>query len=111
MSEPQPTPSPVPASGPSILVLLAIFLAPAVACTLLAVCSRANDAMFPVFLAVMALGSVGCGFWCGSGLATRLVREPGSRIGLGILLGLVCTVASAAACFGGCIGGAILGGK
>ena len=93
-----------------MLRLLAILLAPAVVCTLMVLLSPKKDAIFPVFMAVMALGSVGCGFWCGSGLASRLVRETGKRVGVGIFLGLLCAGASAVACFAGCIGGGILGG-
>ena len=109
MNEPPPISS-GSASPPSLPRLLAVLLSPALACCLLGFVSRAGEAFFPVFLAVMALGSLGAGFWCGFGLSARLVRRPGGRVPIGILLGLVCTAASAVACFAGCLGGSVVRG-
>lgn len=109
MNEPNPIPSETP-SRPSIVRLLAVLLSPALACSLLGFLSRANEAVFPAFLALMALGSLGAGLWCGFGLASRLVRNPTGRLPVGILLGLVCTAASVVTCFAGCLGGSMARG-
>ena len=83
---------------------------PAAATALIAVLARGRVEALPIVIAVAGLGSLVCGFWCGFGLATRLVKEPARRTGAGFLLGILCCIASVAASFAGCVGGALMGG-
>ena len=105
---PAATSGPKPASVPK---LLAILLLPALLCAVIGLGMGDNDTLLPLFGAVVALGSLGAGFWCGFGLASRWVVDPAKRVPLGLMLGVVCTVASVVACFAGCIGGGILGAR
>lgn len=110
MNEP-PTAPAVRSKTASVPRLLAVLFLPALLCAVIGLGMGDKDTLLPLFGAVVALGSLGAGFWCGFGLASRWVADPGRRVPLGLLLGVACTVASVVACFAGCIGGGILGAQ